>query len=289
MEEIQMRYVDVLKKKKQERVIRLLEERIFQMIPIEHLQIQKDLLDSTANLEEMEEELYDHGLLSPISVIGPYQNGSYKIVDGGRRINVFRNFFSGQIPCYIVSNGDISEKDAKLLAISANKIHRPNDHLLNLKYAEILLEESIDGFIEERHLPAVHSNLTGVSQRQARKYIRIVENGSESLLNALKDRNIGISEADAIINTWGSNLKEQDYCIEICKNIPQGYKKDIIREIKSKNICSTREKSFPEMRISRMIMDMEHSLQDFMNIDIKNPNDIRVILELCQAICKKYA
>lgn len=119
--------------------------------------------------------------------------------------------------------------------------------------------------------------------------IRIVENGSEALLNALKDRNIGISEADAIINTWGGNLKEQDYCVEICKNIPQGYKKDIIREIKSKNICSTREKSFPEMRISRMITDMEHSLQDFMNIDIKNPNDIRVILELCQAICRKYA
>lgn len=284
-----MRYADILMKKKQERVIRLLEERTFQILPIERLQIQEDLLDSSANLEEMEEEIYDHGLLSPISVVGPYKDGSYKIVDGGRRINIFRKFFSGQIPCYVVSDGNISEKDAKLLAISANKVHRPNDHLLNLKYAEILLEESIDGFIEERHLPAVHSNLTGVSQRQARKYIRIVENGSELLMNALKDRDIGISEADAIINAWGDNIEEQNYCVEICKKIPQGYKKEILHEIKSKNICSTQQKSLSQMKISRLITITEHSLQDFMDMDIKNPNDVHVILELCQAICEKYA
>ena len=284
-----MRYADMLMKKKQERVIRLLNERFFQLISIECLQIQEDVLDSKANLDQMEEEIYDDGLLSPISVIGPYQDGSYKIVDGGRRVNIFRKFFSGQIPCYVVSDGNVSEKDAKLLAISANKVHRPNDHLLNIKYAEILLEESVDGLIEERHLPAVHSDLTGVSQRQARKYIRIVENGSESLMSALKDGEIGICEADTIINTWGSDIKEQDYCVEVCKNTPQGYKKDILNEIKHKHICSSQQKSLSQIKTTRLITDTEHSLQSFMNGNIENSDDIQRILELCQAICQKYA
>ena len=94
-----------LRKAKEKRTEKLLKTREFTMLPLSQIVIPENRgIDSDSKMDEMTEELLEHGLLSPVSVAGPYEDGTYKVIEGARRIKSLRTLIKkSEIPCYIVA------------------------------------------------------------------------------------------------------------------------------------------------------------------------------------------
>ena len=70
------------RKKAEARVIKGMETRKFECIPKEQLIVMTDDgINHQDNIKDMQDEILDNGLLSPISVVGPYPDGTYYVVD----------------------------------------------------------------------------------------------------------------------------------------------------------------------------------------------------------------
>ena len=123
-----------LRKAKEKRTEKLLKTREFTMLPLSQIVIPENRgIDSDSKMDEMTEELLEHGLLSPVSVAGPYEDGTYKVIEGARRIKSLRTFIKkSEIPCYIVAEA-VSDREMQLLALGANRVHREDDVSLNIK------------------------------------------------------------------------------------------------------------------------------------------------------------
>ena len=218
-------------KKARNRILSLFKKRRLQHIKPELLDvIEVDGMDHAYNLQEMEDEIFQNALLAPLSVCGPYPNGHYYIIDGARRLNAIMNMeFLGKelgVPCYVIECDNLSKKDITLLAIKCNTIKR-NDISMNVVYTEQLLDLSAEGVIAKKDVSKMLSQQTGMSDRQARKYRSIVENGSSSLLDSFKDKRISINAAEMIAK---KPEDEQEELIEQFEGLNYGEKSKAILE-----------------------------------------------------------
>lgn len=86
--------------------------------------IEIDSLNHDYEINEVKEEIIKNGMLSPISVVGPYLSGRYFVIDGVRRLNAMEFLGDTEIPCYVIECNNLSKEDATMLALSCNMVKR---------------------------------------------------------------------------------------------------------------------------------------------------------------------
>ena len=116
-------------------------------------------MDHDYEINEVKEEIIKNGMLSPISVVGPYPSGRYFVIDGVRRLNAMEFLGDTEIPCY----------DVTMLALSCNMVKR-NDRIAKIAYTEMLCMDVATGQIKDSEVTQILSEAAGISLRQARKY-----------------------------------------------------------------------------------------------------------------------
>lgn len=222
-----------LRKAKEARVAEYLKTREFRMVPLEEIEISITLgIDSDVGLDELTEEILEHGLLSPVSIAGPYEDGKYRVIEGARRIKSLRSFLKGnKIPCYLVA-GAVSDKEMQLLALGANRVHREDDASLNVKYAQIIFDECVDGLIEERYASKALAEITGMTPRQSRKYMKVTKEGTSKVLSAVAGSILPIDLATEIVKAAPDDDKQQDRMAEVLSSRPYGTKKALVNGVK---------------------------------------------------------
>lgn len=210
-----------------ERVKSLFASRQLQHIDRDLLDIVDEVgIDHEFELEEMQEEIFQNGLLSPLSVVGPYPNGRYTIIDGARRLNAMGFLGECKIPCYVIECDNLSQKDVTMLALSCNMVKR-NDISLKMAYTEICCLDAAAGKIKVSQIPEILSNATGMSERQARKYRKIAMDGSEDVITAFENGEISINDAETIVR---HPVEEQPELVEKYKGLKYGEKARAIIE-----------------------------------------------------------
>ena len=99
---------------------------VLRNIPIEHLKYSPYNKYDLFDMEDMEGSILSVGLLSPLTVIGPDDNGDYYYLSGKRRFTAIQSLNEkGQtdykeIPCLIKGGMDVPELVQELMAESAN-------------------------------------------------------------------------------------------------------------------------------------------------------------------------
>lgn len=293
-----------LRMAKEERVAKLLETREFKMIKLNKITVPSTLgIDSDTELDTMTEELLEHGLLSPISVVGPYEDGVYKVIEGARRIKSLNTFLRGnKIPCYIVAKA-VSDKQMQLLALAANRVHRKDDTSLNIKYAQIIFDECVEGTMEERHAASALAHVTGMSTRQARTYMVVTKKGSDGLKDAVAQSKLPVNLA-ATITKATEDCDQQDRIADAVKGSPKRDTKAFAENIKKGEFNSTDPKELKKKadrireeearrrrsnEIEAHIRLAEKSLEFLHALDPKaDAKKMAHLVDLCGQICDLY-
>lgn len=178
-----------------------------------------------------------------------------------------------------------------MLALSANKVKRNNDNSICLKYMEILNNESAEGNIEKRHIPAVFSELTGLTARQGRKYHKIVDEGCDELKEAVANSTISMNDAYEIALNYGDDEEKQKEYLEKCKNIEWGNKGVLIKEIKGiipsinnedSNLANKKRENYKKISVA------EETLMHVYMEDTVTYEDVKKLVKICKKFYKKY-
>ena len=282
-----------LKQARVKEVKKLFAEREFARIEMTKLETPNIVeIDSDSDLDFLEEALQEHGLLSPISVVGPYENGIFKVVEGARRIKALRNLMSnGLIPCYIVDKA-VSDKDLKIYALAANMVHRNNDNSLCVQYTQMLYEECIQGILPKCTIVPKLAELTGITERQSRKYVNIYENGSQNVIRNVSASKLPVNTADAIAKVC-PNEEAQNDVAEMYMNAPQGEKKEILDGLKD---CIRKEKpvtdavdfqkEIHDKKTQRYVEEIIKSMEMLKTTAKKE--DVRDLVRYCKRFIKFY-
>lgn len=278
------------KERKARRAIEFANKRKFRRIPLNLLIVQEGLcIDSDFELYKMEEEILNNGILSPISVIGPYSDGKYKIIDGARRVKAFRNIAKTcDIPCYVVGDHTVSDRDAMLLALSANKVKRNNDCSLNIQYAKMVYDEGLRDQLDERDMPTVLAKMLGFTRRQADKYLHIIDKGSDAIINMVGNGELGVQDATVIVSCI-EDEDQQKQCAELCQTAAYGTKSHILKAIRDgQNPTQTTKNAIRNGRIQREINSAEKALKFLISSDTEQ-TELTGVLALCNELSKKYS
>lgn len=218
--------------KRRARVDRLLKDREVAYLPHSSLVIMDDDgINHDADAERVDEEILKNGLLQPITVAGPYDDNTYLVIDGARRVKSLA-FAKNDIPCYVIGGKEITHKEAIELAISANKIHRSSDVALKMRYVEYVYDQSALGLVDRPHLGEIIAEGTSMTPRMAREYIRVVEEGSDELKEAVSQSDISVEDANRIISVEKSDEGQKKW-LDKFKNAKWGSKNAIKNELKS--------------------------------------------------------
>lgn len=279
---------------KEKRVNQLIKERKFKLIDISSLILQKGCKAlSTTDLDLIKDELYSNGVLSPISVIGPYEDGTYKVVDGARRLNALLSMKKiKKAPCYVVHDKYISEKEARILAISANKVQRTDTVAINMMYAEMYAEECISGRLDYKSYCTCLKETINISTRMCRQYQKIVFNASEKMIALVKEKKISLLNAYTIVNNI-ENAKEQDKAAkDFMKLTVPSEKKEFMLKVQGVDPADFEriKAAKSEKRLNSVVKSTRKNLTVILqNIDKVNPEEAKQICEICKDFISKYA
>ena len=279
---------------KEKRVNQFIKERKFKLIDISSLILQKGCKAmSTTDLDLIKDELYSNGVLSPISVIGPYEDGTYKVVDGARRLNALLSMKKiKKAPCYVVHDKYISEKEARILAISANKVQRTDTVAINMMYAEMYAEECISGRLDYKSYCTCLKETINISTRMCRQYQKIVFNASEKMIALVKEKKISLLNAYTIVNNI-ENAKEQDKAAkDFMKLTVPSEKKEFMLKVQGVDPADFEriKAAKSEKRLNSVVKSTRKNLTVILqNIDKVNPEEAKQICEICKDFISKYA
>ena len=192
-----------------------LNEREIIMIDIQNLipiKKEKELED----VYPLTKDIETYGLLTPLSVVGPYKNGKYKIVNGNRRYYALISMIKQEmrtVPVYIVEDkqNDITCRE---LYLASNMANADKKSSYMLEYVELVYAE-YNGYIplkEKKILFDTCSNLMGISDRYVREAERVVRECDDTVKKAVKSGVIDIIEADKIAKeSKKTSIPQQEY------------------------------------------------------------------------------
>lgn len=107
-----------------------------QMLKITHIDADED--ESTQNF--MKASIEDSGLLQPVAAVGPYDDDTYEIISGYSRAARLAEIDPQlSVPCYVLGDASISEKEIERMRIESNMTkRRENINELRLRYCQVL-------------------------------------------------------------------------------------------------------------------------------------------------------
>lgn len=161
------------------------------------------------NMEDLIDSIETYGLITPLSVIGPMENGIYRLISGERRYKSSCEVMKKTnkefiIPCYIVGEGDMSNEMQRILIETANLEAREtdvktlNEHRANVMEQLLILSDNKE--IKEHNVAKKAAEIFKTSDTYARFWQRIFRKGIPSLKELVKSGDLGIKSANKIVN-----------------------------------------------------------------------------------------
>lgn len=280
-----------VEKMQQDKIKQLLKDRKFIKVPLNNLILPQIGIDSDTDLDKVVAAVKQDGLLTPISIVGPYKiNGreQYKVIEGARRIKALRTLINNdEIPCYLV-DGSVSQKDIELYALNANRVHRNSDNSLNLQYAQMVFEDCLKGKLKAHEMSYKLAEILGISQRQALNYLRIIQDGEDEIIEAVKNSEVPIKVAVQIVKSNQDQKALKDVYLE--STLDQ--KKVVVDKIKKgENPDTIRKANFEEekkaFKISETVKQTERGLSNLIEEELSD-EEVERLVKLCEDFLQKH-
>lgn len=161
---------------------------------------------SVEGIEEMAGSLRSYGIVTPLTVIGPYGDGTFRLIAGERRLTAFRKLKEqgetedGKLPCYVIGTAEMPETEQELL-IEVSNVDTRDIQNKQMHYMKIvrLIKELVDREgLSKRKEMQLRKNYMRCSERYARFYNQVFENDNPELTRMVEDNTISISRAGRI-------------------------------------------------------------------------------------------
>lgn len=227
-------------------------DQIVQDAKLEYIPLSKlnpsplNTYDST-DIEDLLGSIKSCGLLTPLTVSGPDDNGIYEILSGERRYKALSTLHNEDnstyesAPCYICNTRDQYEK--QLIIESSNLETRDfdkNEHRLHI--LEILKQMADEGSIKHQEIVKEAGKYMNCSERYRRMYMEIFKNDNDELNQLVKEKKVTVAHASRLA---GLDKEKQDDAID---RINQGENaKDILDEYVEKKKEESEDKSFEDI------------------------------------------
>lgn len=183
-------------------------------------------------LDDLKESIMTFGLLTPLTVIGPFEDGKYSTLAGERRYTVIQDLvgegykYLVDVPCLIVGDKDMNVTLQKLIIETSNLETRNfNKTPHYFKVVELLFELYKGKDVKRSKIVKETANRLKSSKRYGRMIVQIFEKGEESLFEMAKEGKIPIDKASRL-----ASLPKEDQA-EAVQEIKNGeHTKDVIEK-----------------------------------------------------------
>lgn len=145
------------------------------------------------DLEDLASSIRSCGILSPLTVVGPNEDGVYEILAGERRYRALSLIQEkdgveyNQVPCHIVGDSNLDQTIKKLIIEISNLETREfNRDVHRLQVVSLYKELADKGTIEQQDIVRRVQNSLKVSPRYARMYVSIFKNAIPELRAAVE-------------------------------------------------------------------------------------------------------
>ena len=189
------------------------------------------------DLDELENDIKTYGLLTPLSVIGPDENGYYIILCGERRYHVLSKLHEesselyAKVPCLLLGPATMDETMQQLIIEVSNVSTRTFDQTPHrMKIVSLLKEMADSGEIRKSSIAKQAAEYCKISKKYARYYVNIFNSKNEELKKAVENKEISVENAGKIAK------------------LPKAYQDASIEEIKAGESAKKVIKSYEEKK-----------------------------------------
>lgn len=213
------------------------------------------------------------GLLTPLTVIGPYPSGKYSIISGERRYTGMKKCIEDpdydgsfdKVPCYVVHGYDtdqtIQELELEIANLETRDSSDKDKH--RFKLVSILKKMAESGKIKEKEIVSIMGKCMRESDRYKRMYVAIFDKGTDSTKQLILDKQLSIAEGAALSQLPG---KTQDV---VANAIKDGVAKKGLLQVVKETSQEVREakKALKEIEESKKVDESAATLQTGGNIE----------------------
>lgn len=224
-------------------------------------------------IEDMVGTLKSVGLLTPLTVIGPYPSGKYSIISGERRYTGMKRCIEDpdydgsfdKVPCYVVHGYDtdqtIQELELEIANLETRDSSDKDKH--RFKLVSILKKMAESGKIKEKEIVSIMGKCMRESDRYKRMYVAIFDKGTDSTKQLIFDKQLSIAEGAALSQLPG---KTQDV---VANAIKDGVAKKGLLQVVKETSQEVREakKALKEIEESKKVDESAATLQTGGNIE----------------------
>lgn len=224
-------------------------------------------------IEDMVGTLKSVGLLTPLTVIGPYPSGKYSIISGERRYTGMKRCIEDpdydgsfdKVPCYVVHGYDtdqtIQELELEIANLETRDSSDKDKH--RFKLVSILKKMAESGKIKEKEIVSIMGKCMRESDRYKRMYVAIFDKGTDSTKQLIFDKQLSIAEGAALSQLPG---KTQDV---VTNAIKDGVAKKGLLQVVKETSQEVREakKALKEIEESKKVDESAATLQTGGNIE----------------------
>ena len=224
-------------------------------------------------IEDMVGTLKSVGLLTPLTVIGPYPSGKYSIISGERRYTGMKKCIEDpdydgsfdKVPCYVVHGYDtdqtIQELELEIANLETRDSSDKDKH--RFKLVSILKKMAESGKIKEKEIVSIMGKCMRESDRYKRLYVAIFDKGTDSTKQLILDKQLSIAEGAALSQLPG---KTQDV---VANAIKDGVAKKGLLQVVKETSQEVREakKALKEIEESKKVDESAATLQTGGNIE----------------------
>lgn len=224
-------------------------------------------------IEDMVGTLKSVGLLTPLTVIGPYPSGKYSIISGERRYTGMKKCIEDpdydgsfdKVPCYVVHGYDtdqtIQELELEIANLETRDSSDKDKH--RFKLVSILKKMDESGKIKEKEIVSIMGKCMRESDRYKRMYVAIFDKGTDSTKQLILDKQLSIAEGAALSQLPG---KTQDV---VANAIKDGVAKKGLLQVVKETSQEVREakKALKEIEESKKVDESAATLQTGGNIE----------------------
>lgn len=224
-------------------------------------------------IEDMVGTLKSVGLLTPLTVIGPYPSGKYSIISGERRYTGMKKCIEDpdydgsfdKVPCYVVHGYDtdqtIQELELEIANLETRDSSDKDKH--RFKLVSILKKMAESGKIKEKEIVSIMGKCMRESDRYKRMYVAIFDKGTDSTKQLILDKQLSIAEGAALSQLPG---KTQDV---VANAIKDGVAKKGLLQVVKETSQEVREakKALKEIEESKKVDESAAILQTGGNIE----------------------
>lgn len=161
---------------------------------------------SIDGIEEMAGSIRSYGIVTPLTVIGPLDDGTFMLIAGERRLTAFRKLLEEgelkekELPCYVIGTAAMPETEQELL-IEVSNVDTRDIQNKQMHYMKIvrLIKELVDKEgLSKRKEMQLRRNYMRCSERYSRYYNQVFENDNPELTRMVEDNTLSISRAGRI-------------------------------------------------------------------------------------------